>query len=120
MKRNTNTYLVIKVLLVGLIIAALAYFLHPATGQFSIFINGEPITSPIVQLAAFPSLLAVLLFTGILAILAFLGVGLFVFLGVLFFMIVGVFIFAPYTWPILAIIFIMIVVVSFGNNKSTN
>ena len=119
MKQNTNIYLVIKVLLVGLIITALVYLFHPAAGQFSIFINGDPVTNPIIQLAVFPSLFVVLFFTGILAILAFFGVGLFVFLSVLMFVLLGIFIFAPYTWPVLAIIFTTIIVMSLGNNKST-
>jgi len=119
MKQNTNIYFVIKVLLVGLIIAVLVYLSHPVAGQFSIIINGEPITNSIIQLAALPTLLAILLFTGILTALAFFGVGLFIFLSVLIFMLLGVFMMAPYTWPVLVIIFITIVVMSFGNNRNT-
>jgi len=120
MKHNTNNYLVIKVLLVGVIIMALVYLFHPEAGQFSLIINGEPVTNPVIQLAALPSLFAVLFFTGILALLAFFGVGLFMFLAVLIFALLGIFIIAPYTWPVLLIVFITIVVMSLGDNKVTD
>lgn len=120
MKRDRNIHLIIKVLLVGGLFATLIYLFHPAGGQFSVMINGEPVADPIVRLAAIPTLLAVLFFTGILTVLAFFGVGLFVFLAVLMFVLPGIFILAPYTWPVLVIVFITIVVMSLGNNKVTD
>ena len=74
-------------------------------------INGEPVADPIVRLAAIPTLLAVLFFTGILTVLAFFGVGLFIFLAALMFMMLGVFIVAPYSWPVLLIIILMMTLV---------
>jgi len=120
MKRNTDTYLIIKVLLVGLIIAALIYLLHPDTGQFSLIINGEPVTNPFIKLAALPSLLVVLFFTVIITLAAFFGVGLYIFLFLLLFIFLSIFIMAPYAWPVLNVIFITIIVLSLGNNKNTN
>ena len=120
MKWNTDTYLTIKVLLVGLIIAVLVYLLHPDTGQFSLIINGEPVANPFIKLAALPSLLVVLFFTVIITLAAFFGVGLYIFLFLLLFVFLSVFILAPYTWPVLIIIFITIIVVSLGNNKNIN
>ena len=81
-------------------------------------INGEPVADPIVHFAAIPTLLAVLFFTGILMVLAFLGAGLFIFLAALMFMMLGIFIVAPYSWPVLVIIILMIALMSFGDKKN--
>jgi len=118
MLTHKKTYFAIKVALIGLLIAGLVYSFHPAAGHFSIIINGEPVANPMVQLAAFPALLAILLFTGILTALTFFGVGLFMFLSVLVFMLLGVFIVAPYTWPVLIVIFIMIIVMSLRDGEN--
>jgi len=118
MKRNRNINLIIKVLLIGSLLATLTYLFHPAGGQFSIMINGEPVADPIVHFAAIPTLLAVLFFTGILMVLAFLGAGLFIFLAALMFMMLGIFIVAPYSWPVLVIIILMIALMSFGDKKN--
>lgn len=82
-------------------------------------INGEPVADPLVRFAAIPTILAVLLFTGILMVLVFLGVGLLMFLGALLFMMFGGFIVAPYSWPMLVIIVLMIALMSLGENKKT-
>ncbi len=118
MRQNKNINLIIKVLLIGGFFATPTYLFHPAGGQFSIVINGEPVTSPIVHFAAIPTFLVVLFFTAILTVLAFLGVGLFLFLAVLLFMISGIFIVAPYSWPVLVIILVMIVLMSVSDNKN--
>jgi hypothetical protein len=118
MQQNRNTHLIIKVLLFGIFITSLIYFFHPETEQFSLIINGEPVADPLVRFAAFPTLLAILLFTGILMVLVYLGVGLLIFLGALLFMMLGVFIVAPFFWPILVIIFLIIALMSLGNNKT--
>lgn len=119
MQQNRNIHLIIKILLTGIFITSLIYFFHPETEQFSLIINGEPIADPLVRFAAFPALLAILLFTGILMVLVYFGVGLLIFLGALLFMIFGVFIIAPYFWPILVIIFLIIALMSLGNNKTS-
>ena len=118
MKRNRNIHLIVKILLVGGFFATLIYLFHPAGGQFSVMINGEPVADPIVHLAAIPTLLAVLFFTVTLMVIAFFGAGLFIFLAALMFMMLGVFIVAPYSWPVLVIIVVMIALMSFDNNKN--
>lgn len=118
MNHKRNNHLVTKILLIGALIAGLIYLFHPEAGQFSVVINGEPVSDPLVCFAAIPTILAVLFFTGILIVLTFFGVGLLVFLGAWLFMMLGVFIVAPYVWPMLVIIFLMIALMSFGNTKS--
>ncbi len=119
MQTNRNSQLLIKILLMGILVVGLIYFFHPDTGQFSIFINGQPVADPLVRLAAIPTILTVLFFTGILMVLAFFGAGLLIFLGVLFFFMMGIFFMAPFSWPLLIIIFLMIVLMSFDNNEKT-
>ena len=117
MKRNTNNHLIIKLLTIGLLIAGLSYFLHPGLGQFSLTINGEPVADPLARLAAIPTLLMALFFIGLLAILAFLGVGMMMFLGALLFVVAGIFIMAPYLWPVLAVILLVVLLMSLGRDK---
>jgi hypothetical protein len=62
-------------------------------------------------------LLLAMLFTGLLVLLAFLGVGMMLFLGALLFAVLGIFIIAPYLWPVLAIIFLVILLMSLGRDK---
>ncbi|MCF6251984.1 MAG: hypothetical protein L3J75_12045 [Methylococcaceae bacterium] len=119
MKINRNTHLIIKILLVGSLIACLIYLFHPEAGQFSLVVNGEPVADPLMRFAALPTLLTVLFFTGILMVFAFLGIGFLMFLSVFLFMMLAVFIIAPYFWPMLVIIFLMIVLMSFSENKSS-
>ena len=119
MKRNNSNNRVIKTLLIGVLIASIIYLFHPAEGIFSVMINGEPIADPIVHLAAFPILFTVLFFTGILLVLAFFGAGLLIFLSALMFMILGVFFIAPYSWPVLVIVLLIIVLMSFDDDKNT-
>lgn len=117
MKLNRDTPLIIKIVLIGGLLAMLLYLFHPAVGQFSIMIKGEPIAEPLIRLAALPTFFAVLFFTGILLVLAFLGIGIMVFLGTLLFLMLGIFFLAPYSWPILIIILLMIVLMS-GTNRT--
>lgn len=101
--------------MLGGLIATLVYFFHPDVGQFSLVINGEPIANPIFQFAAIPAFLIVMLFTAVLMFLAFLGVGMFIFMAACIFIMLCILIIAPYFWPILLIIFLVILVISFGN-----
>lgn len=119
MQRNRNTHLVIKILLVGGFITSLIYLFHPETEQLSVIINGEPVADPLIRFAAIPALLTVLFFTGILMVLAFFGIGLLMFVGALLFMMFGIFIVAPYSWPILLIVFLLIALMSSTENKSS-
>lgn len=117
MKRNRNNHLIIKLVTIGVLIAALSYFLHPGLGQFSLTINGEPVAEPLARLAAIPTLLVALFFTVLLVVLVFLGAGMMIFLSVLLFMVMGVFIIAPYLWPVLTIIFLVVLLMSLGRDN---
>ena len=118
-RKNRSNPLIIKILFTGILITTLIYFFHPNTGQFSIIINGEPIADPLARLAVIPSILVVLFFTGILIILAFLGAGVIIFLGTLLFFLSSIFFIAPFSWPLLLIIFLMILLLSPDNDNMT-
>ena len=68
-----NNHLMFKTLIIGGFIAVLVYIFHPGVGQLSLSINGEPVADPLIRLAAIPTLLLTMVFTGILMVLAFLG-----------------------------------------------
>lgn len=116
MKYKGNNKLVIKVLTVGLVIAILSYLFHPDIGQFSIMINGEPVANPLVRFAAIPTFLVIMLITGILIVLLFFGVGVYLFMAATFIALLGIAIVVPFFWPILLIIFLIIVLMSFSHN----
>ncbi|MGZ5006768.1 MAG: hypothetical protein ACXWE9_00505 [Methylobacter sp.] len=117
MQQEHNKKLIVKVLLVGAIIAILSYLFHPGVGQLNVMLNGEPVADPLVRFAAVPTFLLIMITTGVLMVLLFLGVGVFMFLCALFVALIGVFIMAPYFWPVLVIILLMIAVVMTGNSK---
>lgn len=119
MSQQQNSKLILKILVIGGFIGALVYFFHPGVGEFSLIINGEPVADPLIRFAAIPAFLTVMSFTAILMFLAFLGVGMFMFMTALVFGILGIFLVAPYFWPILAVIFLVILIMSFDNNKSS-
>lgn len=109
--------LIIKVLVVGAIIAVLSYLFYPDVGQFSIMINGEPVAEPLVRFAAVPTFLLIMIVTGVLMVLLFLGVGVFMFLCVMFAALIGIFIMAPYFWPVLVIVLLMVTLMALGNGN---
>lgn len=78
-----NHHLILKTVILGGVIAVLVYLFHPGVGQFSLLINGEPVAEPLFRLAALPAFLLALLFMGVLAVLAMLGVGMFIFMAAL-------------------------------------
>jgi hypothetical protein len=119
MQDNRKTHFIIKILLVGGLITSLIYLFHPETEQFSVIINGEPVANPLIRFAAIPTILTILFFTGILMVLAFFGIGLLMFICAFLFIMLVVFIVAPYFWPILVIIFLMIAIMSFSENKTS-
>jgi len=119
MSQQQNNNLILQTLVIGGFIAALVYFFHPGVGSFSLIINGEPVANPLIRFAAFPTLLIAMLFTSVLMFIAFLGVSMFMFVGALVFVILGVFIIAPYFWPMLVIIFLIILFMSFDNDKKS-
>ncbi len=114
--KSSNGHLIAKVLLIGILVASLAYLFHPDVGQFSVIINGKPVAQPWAGLAALPTLLLVMAIGAALVILLFVGVGLFFFFTALVFALLGVMLVAPYFWPILLIILLAIVPMSVGNS----
>ena len=116
MKHQDNNNLIIKVLIVGLVIAILSYLFHPDIGQFNIMMNGEPVANPLVRFAAIPTFLVIMLITGVLIALLFLGVGVYLFMAAMFIAFLVIAIAVPFFWPILLIIFLIIVLMSFSHN----
>ena len=112
MEPQRNNKLMTKVLIVGLVIAILSYLFHPDVGQFSIMMNGEPVADPLVRFAAIPTFLVIMLITGVLMVLLFLGVGVFVFMAAMFIAFAGLAVAVPFFWPILLIIFLIIALMS--------
>ncbi|AEF99260.1 hypothetical protein [Methylomonas methanica] len=112
MAANNNTHLLLKILLLGGVLAALVYLFHPDVGQFNLLINGQPVAEPLFRLAAIPAVLLVMLFVGILSVLAMLGVGMLMFMGVLGFALLGVLVIAPYFWPVLLLFLVLILILS--------
>jgi len=91
------------------------YLFHPGAEQLSLMINGEPVANPLIRFAAIPTMLIGMLFVSILMMLAFLGVGIFIFMGALVFAMLGIIVVAPYFWPVLVIIFLIILLTSFDD-----
>jgi hypothetical protein len=112
MKTQGNHSLITKVLIVGLLVAICSYLFHPDVGQFSLMWNGEPIATPWLRFAAVPSVLVIMLITGLLMILLFLGVGVFLFMGAVFLALLGIFIIVPFFWPVLLMMFLLMAVLS--------
>jgi hypothetical protein len=107
--------LILKVLILGGIIAVLSYLFHPSVGQLTLTINGQPVSEPLIRFAALPTFLAVMAIVSLLSIMIFLGVGLLLsILAVVFAFIACAFI-APYLWPLLAIIFLVILLTSYNH-----
>ncbi len=84
---------------------------------FSLVINGEPVADPLIRLAAIPTLLFTLLLTAILMVVAFLGIGMFMFLIAFVFVMLCLLLVAPYFWPVLVIIFLLILLMSMGDTQ---
>jgi hypothetical protein len=78
MEQQGNHNLLIKVLVVGLVIAIFSYLFHPDVGQFSLMMNGTPVADPLVHFAAIPTFLVIMLITSVVMVLLFLGVGVFI------------------------------------------
>ena len=116
-KNHSHGHLVMKVLFIGVLVAVLMYLFHPGVGQLSVIINGEPVPQPWAGLAAIPTMLLVLAISLLLGLLIFFGVGLFIFLGALLFAFFGLILIAPYFWPVLVIIFLVIALMSIGNDS---
>jgi hypothetical protein len=118
MEHQRNNKLIIKVLIAGLLIAILSYLFHPDVGEFSIMMNGVPVADPLVRFAAVPAFLVIMLITGALMVLLFLGVGMFLFMAAAFIALIGIGIVVPFFWPILLIIFLIIMLMSFSHSHN--
>lgn len=112
---HSNSHLISKVSFIGLLIAVLVYLFHPGIGHLSLIINGEPVPEPWVSLAVIPTMLLVLMISVALCLLLFFGVGFFIFLGAVSFAFLGLMIVAPYFWPVLLIILLVVALMSTGN-----
>ena len=112
MKTQGNHKLITKVLIIGLLIAIGSYFFHPEVGQFSVMWNGEPIATPWLRFAALPTVLAIMLITGVLMVLLFLGVGVFLFMGAVFLALLVIFSLVPFFWPVLLMMFLLMAILS--------
>lgn len=117
MQRKRNKKLIVKILIIGAVIAILSYLFHPGVGQFSIMLNGEPVAEPLVRFAAVPTFILILIVTGVLTVLLFLGVGVFVFLFAMLIALIGVFVMAPYFWPVLVIMLLMMALMAVGDGN---
>lgn len=114
---HSNRHLLAKVLFISMLIAALIYLFHPGVGQLSLVINGEPVAEPWAGMAVLPTMLLVLIFSAVLVLLVFLGVGVFFFFIALLFVLAGLMLVAPYFWPILLIILLVIALMSVGDDS---
>lgn len=114
--KNTSGLLV-KIALLGALLAFLAYLFHPATGHFSMTINGEPVADPLARSAVLPAFIGVLVFTVFLGMLVMLGVGTLILILFLVFGIAGIGLMAPYLWPLLVIILLVYLLASLGRGK---
>lgn len=111
--------LIYSVLFIALALAVLSYGFHPDTGLMQLKINGQPVDNPLIRLAALPSALIVMLLIGGLSVLLFMGMGLFIFFIALLFAMLGVFMIAPFFWPVLVILFLLLVLLSAsGSHKN--
>ncbi|ESS72723.1 hypothetical protein MGMO_49c00070 [Methyloglobulus morosus KoM1] len=115
MQNKGSAKLISKVFIVGTVIAILGYLFHPEVGQLSIMVNGEPVAEPFIRFAAIPTFLVIMGLAIVLTMLLFMGIGVFMFFGAVFFAFMVCLIFAPYFWPILVIIFLIIMAMSFNH-----
>jgi hypothetical protein len=107
--------LVLKIVLLGLLIALLAYAFHPDGGHVSLTINGAPVTGPLARIAAIPAILAILLLTGLLVGLVILGAGTFLLIGLVVLGTAGIALAIPAFWPVLVIVILTVALASLGN-----
>jgi hypothetical protein len=118
MHAKHNEKLMVKVLIIGAVIALLSYLFHPGVEQFTLSLNGEPVADPLVRFAALPSFLVILCLTGLLMVMLFLGIGVMVFIISLVVALAVSAILLPYFWPMLVVIFLIIAFMSVGHDKN--
>jgi hypothetical protein len=115
MQNKRNLRLLSKILAVGFIIAVLSYLFHPDAGHLSIIHNGQPIADSLVRFAAIPTFLVILGLAAILTFMLFLGIGVFMFMVALFVVLMLSVVIAPYFWPVLVIIVLIIALMSISH-----
>lgn len=115
--KGKRTDLLLKIILVGLLLALLAYAFHPAVGHLSLTINGEPVADPLARVAVMPAILVILLLTGVLAGLVMLGVGSLLLIALALAGALGILIVLPYFWPVLAIVVLAIGLASLDSKR---
>jgi hypothetical protein len=109
--------LIVKIILLGVLLALLAYVFHPGSGHLSVMINGQPVADPLARIAAGPLFLGILLLTGILAALVILGVGTFMVIVLALLAVAGVAMAAPYFWPVLVIVILVVSLASLASRE---
>jgi hypothetical protein len=109
--------LILKIVLLGLLLALLAYVFHPDGGHVSLTINGEPVTDPLARIAAVPAFLAILLLTGLLAGLVILGMSTFLLIGLVLLGAAGIALAVPTFWPVLVIVILAVSLASLGGRE---
>jgi hypothetical protein len=109
--------LILKIVLLGLLLALLAYVFHPEGGHVSLTINGEPVSEPLARIAAIPAFLAILLLTGLLAGLVILGMGTFLLIGLVLLGSAGIALAIPTFWPVLVIVILAVSLASLGGRE---
>jgi hypothetical protein len=78
--------------------------------------NVQPVAEPLVRFAAIQTFLVIMFITGLLMILLFVGVGVFLFMAAIFVAFAGIAVVEPFFWPILLIIFLIIALTSLGRD----
>ena len=109
--------LILKIVLLGLLLALLSYVFHPDGGHVSLTINGEPVTDPLARIAAVPAFLAILLLTGLLAGLVILGMSTFLLIGLVLLGAAGIALAVPTFWPVLVIVILAVSLASLGGSE---
>jgi len=109
--------LILKIVLLGLLLALLVYVFHPDGGHVSLTINGEPVTDPLARIAAVPAFLAILLLTGLLAGLVILGMSTFLLIGLVLLGAAGIALAVPTFWPVLVIVILAVSLASLGGRE---
>lgn len=106
-----------KVLAIGLVVATLSYLFHPDIGHLSFTINGLPLTGAMAKFAALPTFFVILALAVVMTLLVFIGIGFYMLLGSLLLGFIVLTILAPYLWPLLAVLFLVIAIMSLGDGN---
>lgn len=125
MPQTQKSSVILNILIISGLIATLLYLFHPGVDQFEVIINGEPVADSLIRFVALPTILISLIFSVLLIMLVFIGMGMFafigmgmlVFIGAIGFAMLGMFFLAPYFGSVLFIILFVMLVISLSNSK---